>query len=220
MTANTHKGITSILSFNFAPMTEKSQKNPLSEPKPIRRTLSSVENDLGQCAEATRDRLEGLVHAEEVMPSLSVGLGIEEELQDAFEASAQDSLEVANAKEAFQKEELTATRLEIAGLEEKILFAIEEFKELTQAIEVVRKKLVESKKVGRKAKVVLKDHLEVFNNVKSAKNAINRLDQLKLEFEMWTKRLQTIDKRSKVLKDPGVVKMAVILQKMDQTTKR
>ncbi|MBI5421521.1 hypothetical protein HZA44_00085 [Candidatus Peregrinibacteria bacterium] len=201
-------------------MSEKSPKKEELAPNPLRRTLSSVENDLGLCAETTRDQLEGLVHAEERMPSLSTELGIEEELQDAFEASAQDSLEVANAKEAFQREALEATQLEVAELEEKIRDAIEEFKGLASTIEEVRGKLKESKKISRRAKVDLKDHLEVFNHVKTAKSAVNRLGQLKLEFDMWTKRLKTINKRSKVLKDPEVVKLAVLFQKMDNTAKR
>lgn len=202
-------------------MSEKSPKKGIAAPDPQRRTLSSAEIAVGQCAGSTRDRLDEVLYAEEALPMLSSEIGIDAELQDAFEASAQDSLEVANAKRAIQEEVLAATKLEASNLERKIVAAVAELKGLTKMLEQLRKKLDESKKkVKSGAAIQMEEHMEVLNNVKLTKNHIDRLDQLRLEFEMWTKRLKTINKRSKVLKDPEVVKLAVLFQKMDTAAKR
>jgi len=201
-------------------MPEKPLKKPGPESEPTRRTLSNAEIAVGQCAGATRDQLDELLESEGTLPSLSANLGIEEELQNAFEQSSKDSFELAKAKEAFKKEELEATRIEIADLEEKILDAANEFKELFQKIKEISAKFAESKKVSRKANVGPQDHLEAINNVKMAKDAVRRLDQLKLEFEMWTKRLQSINRRSKVLKNQEVIRLVVQFQKMDKVIRR
>ena len=186
----------------------------------MRRTLSGVENELGQCAGATRDRLDGLLAAEEVLPSISSSLGIEDELMSAYELNSQDSLELAKAKQAFKKEELEAARREIADLDKKILDAVSELKSLFQQIEEIRMKLAESKKASRKRKIDPLDHLEALNNVSMAKSAVKRLDQLRLEFEMWMKRLKSINKRSKVLQNPEVIRLVVHFQKMDKMMKK
>ncbi len=177
--------------------------------------------EVGQCAGATRDRLDEILASEEVLPSLSSGFGIEDELLSAYEESSQDSLELAKIKEDLKNQELEAKRLEISNVEQKILRAKDELKGHLANLEELKGKIDESKKkLKRKGGITIEEHQEVLGNVQSAKSLITKVDQLRLEFEMWMKRLQTINKRSAALKNHEVIRLVVLFQKMEKQATR
>ncbi len=194
----------------------------LPKKDPNRRTVTGTEVRVHKYSGETRDRLGLVLDSSDISASFCEELGIDDNILNTYKQSNLDSLELAKDREACEKEVKEALEKEIADLSGKIKNATLEFNGLIQHINDAKVKIDEAKKmVNRKNPIIgREEHREVLKNVSLVKICLLRLDSLRPEFEAWVKRLQSINKGSKVLQDQEVIRLVVFLQKMRKEKKR
>lgn len=179
-------------------MPPKTSKKIESDFQPVRRTLSSAENEVVQCTRETVTQLNVLRSSEQISSSIPSAIGIGEDEADFCEKTVEDNLLSANDKRAFVKEGRETIRREVISLKGKIKGYIAEYKIIAVRMGEAKKKSLDD----NEAEVMI------------IKQCVEELDELGRNFENSVGELRKVAMKDKYLDDSEVKEISKFFDRL------